>query len=437
MLVRLFGSNFRSFKDKFELSMVAADFTRMQDCDRGVIEVPIDGMAAPLRLLRCVALYGPNASGKSTVLLAARAINWLGTESSTHSTLDSKIPLYEPFLLDEQSSKSPIELGCDVVYKASILRYEIKFLAKEILSETLTKLDAKGETKLIDRQPSGEIRGSLVTRAGANRLYVKEMQPNVAVLSKLAQHGPHKGKESVQPYYKAIRNATGFEDYSNAAETMIHIGESNDERFADDPTYREWIMRHLIRAADVGIFDVKTRRENVKIPDGLREQLEKISGDFKFPDTRVVVSFLHEGNSSQPIDFAHESSGTKKLFNIASDWWRLGNEPVTIFADELSASLHPRLLDCLIRAVNDAPMERVKSQLIFATHDTGLMESQGGPPPALRRDQVYFTKKDAKGSSELYSLTEFKEEARPVHNIRKRYLSGLYGAIPSVDDLSL
>ena len=39
----------------------------------------------------------------------------------------------------------------------------------------------------------------------------------------------------------------------------------------------------------------------------------------------------------------------------------------------------------------------------------------------MRRDQVYFTKKDVKGESELYSLAEFKEGARPVHNLRKRY----------------
>lgn len=39
--------------------------------------------------------------------------------------------------------------------------------------------------------------------------------------------------------------------------------------------------------------------------------------------------------------------------------------------------------------------------------------------------------------AKLFSLSEFKEDARPVHNIRKRYLSGLYGAIPAVDQLSL
>lgn len=432
MLVRLFGNNFRSLKGPFELSMVAADFKRKEDRDRGVIEVPIIGMAEPLRLLRCLAIYGPNASGKSTVLSASRALRSLGTDSSAGSKPGAKIPMYEPFILDDASRTKPIELGCDVVYQKSILRYEIVYESKAILREKLTVLDENHEEILIDRQPSGEVGGSLIASSDANRLYVKEMQPNVAVLSKLAQHGPHKGIDSAKPYYMAIRNATQFVDYSHS--TLLHL--SNNEKFAENAEYREWIMHHLIKTADVGICDVQTRRERNDIPDNIREGTAKMNIEFIKPDSKVDFLFVHEGNSQQPIEYSEESSGTKKLFNIAGDWWRLANEPITLLADELSASLHPRLLDRLIRAVNDAP-KSVNSQLIFTTHDTGLLESQDGLPPALRRDQVYFTKKDSTGESELYSLAEFKDDARPVHNIRKRYLSGLYGAIPSVEKLSL
>ena len=417
--------------------MVAADFKREEDRKRGTFEAPISGMPEPLRLLRTVAIYGANGSGKSTVLTAGRALHWLVTTSSAQSKPDGKIPTYQPFLLDEESRAEPIQLGCDVVYDKALLRYEITYEAAAILYEVLALFDENGETKLIDRQPSGEVRGDLISRSDANRLYVKGMQPNVAVLSKLAQHGPHDSPESVQPYYRAIRDATRHEDYSDAAMVQIKLGDSEQERFADDPRYREWIMRHLIRPADVGICDVETRREAFKLPGFVREQLAKIGGGDKVPDQRVVVSFVHEGTSKQPIDFADESSGTKKLFNLAGDWWALANTPVTILADEMSASLHPRVLDSLIRAINDGPNDRVRSQLIFATHDTGLLENHDGLPPALRRDQVYFTKKDSQGASELYSLTEFKDEARTVHNIRKRYLSGLYGAIPSAERLSL
>jgi energy-coupling factor transporter ATP-binding protein EcfA2 len=437
MLVRLFGSNFRSFKSKFELSLVAADLKRDEDRDRGTFKVPIAGMAEPLRLLRAVAIFGPNASGKSTVLAAAQALRWLATDSSARSKPGAELPTYEPFLLDAESRTAPISLGCDVVYKKSLLRYEITYRAKAIRRESLTILGENGEIKLIDRQSSGEVQGALITESTANQLYVKEIQPNVSVLSKLAQHGPHKGKESAQSYYRAIRSATRYRNYADAAGMKITLGPSGDDRFADDPDHREWIMRHLMRAADVGICDVRIRRERFDVPDLVKQHLAEVDSSLQVPDTRVVVSFVHEGQSSQAIDFSNESSGTQKLFNIASDWWTMANEPVTLLVDELSASLHPRLLDRLVRAVNDAPTSRFRSQLILTTHDTGLLDSQDGQPPALRRDQVYFTKKDDKGASELYSLAEFKEDARPVHNIRKRYLSGLYGAIPSVEKFSL
>jgi AAA15 family ATPase/GTPase len=439
MLVRLYGSNFRSLKDDFELSMVAADLTCDDDRDRGVIETPIAGMTKPLRLLRSMAIFGPNASGKSTVLTAGRALRWLGTDSSNRSKPNAPIPPYEPFLLNAKSRKAPVVLGCDVVHAGKILRYEVTYRAKQIDTERLVSFGDEGETLLIDRKKSGAVDGALFEISEANRLYVKQMQPNVAVLSKLAQHGPHQGPDSVQPFYKSIRSALQYEDYTPAA-AMRRINDPSNERFADDAKYRDWIMRHLMQAADVGICDVRTSRESVEIPEPLREFAKHINSTgegFKFPEKTIDVSFVHTGKSDQPVDFSDESSGTKKLFNIADDWWRLANEQVTLLADELGASLHPRLLDRLVRAINDTPTKNTRSQLIFTTHETTLLESQDGLPPALRRDQVYFTKKNSEGASELYSLAEFKDEARPVHNIRKRYLSGLYGAIPSIERLSL
>ena len=143
------------------------------------------------------------------------------------------------------------------------MRYEITYGEKAIRRETLAILGEGGESKLIDRQSSKGIQGDLITESAANQLYVKEMQPNVTVLSKLAQHGPHKGTESVQPYYQAIRNATRYQDYSEATGTRIKLGSSGDDRFADDAAYREWIMQHLIHAADLGICDVETRLEKL------------------------------------------------------------------------------------------------------------------------------------------------------------------------------
>jgi hypothetical protein len=275
MLVRLFGSNFRSLKKEFELSLVAADLTREKDIDRGVIEVPIGTVLPPLRLLRTVAIFGSNASGKSTVLTATRALRWLVMASSMQSQPDASIPPYEPFLLDSQTLNVPVKLGCDVVGEKSLIRYEIEYGKKQIERELLTIISGTEEVKLIDRLRSGEVTGKLIARSKANRLYVKEMQPNVAVLSKLAHHGPHKGPESVQPYFRALRNALIYQDYSDSATIQIKLGELGDERFADDSEYREWIMLNLIQAADLGISDVTTRRESFEFPDIIKNQLEQ------------------------------------------------------------------------------------------------------------------------------------------------------------------
>ena len=69
------------------------------------------------------------------------------------------------------------------------------------------------------------------------------------------------------------------------------------------------------------------------------------------------------------------------------------------------------------------------AQLIMSTHDTNLLRKD-----LLRRDQIWFVEKDKLGSSDLYSLVEYKvNQATSVRNdasFEKDYLLGKYGAIP-------
>jgi AAA15 family ATPase/GTPase len=57
------------------------------------------------------------------------------------------------------------------------------------------------------------------------------------------------------------------------------------------------------------------------------------------------------------------------------------------------------------------------------THDTNLLNA-----PGLRRDQIWFTEKDAAGATHLYPLTDI--ETRKGDNLEKGYLQGRFGAIP-------
>lgn len=102
--------------------------------------------------------------------------------------------------------------------------------------------------------------------------------------------------------------------------------------------------------------------------------------------------------------------------------------------DELERGLHPALAQQIIRQFNDPRTNPRNAQIIFTTHDTNLLGTMFGEP-ALRRDQVWLTEKDAEGATVLYPLTDYKP--RKAENLERGYLQGRYGAIPFVGDFSI
>ena len=67
------------------------------------------------------------------------------------------------------------------------------------------------------------------------------------------------------------------------------------------------------------------------------------------------------------------------------------------------------------------------AQLIFTTHDTWQLSNR-----LLRRDEIWFTEKDADGLSTLYSLADFIDEDDSRIRKDENYLLCKYGAIPSL-----
>ncbi len=446
MLVRLSGTNFRSFKNTFELSALAADLNGEGDGDRGVYEARIAGVDEPLRLLRVLAIYGPNASGKSSVLDAARVVAWMLTGASDAPMLwdeDEEIAEYSPFALSAESRHADTRLVCDVLHDDQILQYEVCYNRHEITRELLT-LYSGSERVLIDRNAAGEIRGELIERSEANRLYVKGISKHVSVVAKLARFGPSDGDEATVPYRVSLLRALQWRSFIDAPAnryvrtsrgTRGFLPTSHVLKFADDPQYRNWIMQRVMTSADLGIKDVTV--EKIDPQTSVTMELPEGSQSRRAARTTVVIEFVHHGENDTPLEFSEESSGTIKLFSIAPHLWLLSKKGGTLLADELGAGLHPTLLDRIVRDVNDVDDKSHAGQLIFTSHEPGLMEGLGEQVPALRRDQVFFCEKNSRGESELFGLTEFKGDARTVHNIRKRYLTGLYGALPLLQRMRL
>ena len=97
------------------------------------------------------------------------------------------------------------------------------------------------------------------------------------------------------------------------------------------------------------------------------------------------------------------------------------------FIDDLNASLHPLLVRNFILTFLNPEININHAQLIFTTHDTWQLSNQ-----LLRRDEIWFTEKDADGLSTLYSLADFIDEDDSRIRKDENYLLGKYGAIPSL-----
>lgn len=126
------------------------------------------------------------------------------------------------------------------------------------------------------------------------------------------------------------------------------------------------------------------------------------------------------------LQLGQESMGTQRFFSSIGSWLDAMNHGAVLVVDELEASMHPLLTRHLIEMIQDQTINRHHAQLIFTTHDTGLLDLK-----LLRRDQIWFAEKNEKSmQTDVYALTEFSP--RKEENIARGYLQGRYGAIPFI-----
>jgi hypothetical protein len=428
MLIELYGENFGCFRDEFVLSMLATDVDPGED--RGIIGVNIEGDSQPLRLLRAVGIYGPNASGKSTVLRAARALDYL-IERSARFASDEQLGPYEPFLLAPDRSDRPVRLGVKAVIETGVYDYQIAFDSERFVSERLARLLPEGTQRVLVDRREQEVAGEWASHERF-ALIAEDFRPNALLLSLTDQLAPKIAGDIARGLRRLLSSdSLAFRTYPAVGSARLA------EKVESDREFRSWLLAQL-KAADIGVVDVVTyetqepRAPASTEPVGDADVTDEEDAARRFVKVRRI-SLVHAGTGDQvAMPMARESYGTRMLLALAPALYELyhSSQPRGTFVDEIAESLHPVLLRELIRHFNcELAMDQVRGQMIFATHDTLLMDAEAREA-VLRRDQVYFTEKGDDGAARLYSLAEFRE--RQNVNPRRRYLQGRYGAIPAV-----
>lgn len=427
MLIELYGKNFGCFRDEFALSMLATDID--PDSDRGITEVKVDGDNDPLRLLRAVALYGPNGSGKSTLLRVANALSHFLSSSKSFSS-DELLRPYEPFALGSQSGE-PVLIGIKAVIKGVVYDYFIEFGREAFTREKLTQLSGDSPGVLLDRI-NQDVEGAWKADPQF-QLFSKSFRRNALLLSLADSLAPQLGKGISVGFLRLLTSSdptTFFGWPRNQSERVA-------KRALEDEAFGNW-LRVWLRSADIGVVDLvpEVVKTVVKVAAGNDETEEE--GEER-PEVRTSfrLALVHSGSEGPvQLKYGRESLGTKRLVEMSPLLYDLAHDHDhrAAFIDEFDASIHPLLLQDVVRHFNcEISKEQARGQLIFSTHETGLIDDEA-KDAVLRRDQVYLITKDAHGASRLYSVAEFKE--RNNLNIRRRYLQGRYGALPSLRTIS-
>lgn len=429
MLWQFSTKNYKSFKDKAVLSLIASNY----DKDTREEENVFINKKFGIRVLKSAIVYGANASGKSNLLDAISFMKRFVIGSSIDWQKDELIDV-DPFRLNTESENEPSEFEVIFTYNGVLYRYGFEVNQVEVVSEWLFYKPKTKEVELFYRDyeqttfhESKFNKGKTVFKQGLVR-------KNALILTISAQFNEELALEVIN-WFINIRSLSGIHGRNYQSYTIDRT---------KTPEEKKKIVA-LLKDADLGIHDIEVQmltEDNIPShfsPD-VRDSVIKRIREGKFSRVNDVL-FTHKkyGNNNEFVENVsfsldkEESSGTQKYFNLIGSILDVLDSGEVLIVDELDAQLHPKLVCRIISLFNSSEFNSNNAQIIFNTHDTNLLDYG-----LFRRDQIWFTEKNKYGASRLYSLSDFSsEDVRKNEDYENNYIRGKYGAVPYFSSLDV
>ena len=416
MLLQFYFSNYRSFEGEGILDMRASGSNELSSHIRNTLNE---------RVLPVTAIYGANASGKSSVFEAFQFMAFCVLESLSFSDENKKNPYklkVDSFKFSESREK-PSEFEINYIDKKGkkelYYNYGFKIDNSGILGEYLASNTKTGVKRNEDYT-------YIFKRERNQKLYldssIEKFRENLEISLKektlLVSLG---AKLNIDEF---IRVRTWFINTEIINFSNSLYGAFLENILPNNIIESEEVRKNLvsfINSFDDSIIDI---------------EVEKISAIDENDKDNYRVFTIHKsdkGTSTARISMNEESSGTKKMFSLYQTLLDVLEKGGVFFADELDIKLHPLLMRNILLTFTDKEKNSNNAQLIFTTHNTIYMDMD-----LLRRDEIWFVEKD-NGVSKLYSLDDITnekgEKVRKDSNYEKHYLLGNYGAIPNLKNL--
>ncbi len=411
MIVRFSIENYKSIQNRLDLSFIAEPLKQHEESNLIGTDFP------KTSLLKSLAIYGANASGKSNLIKALDFVKEFVLSASIQSQTMKRINI-EPYKFNIRSMDEPTWFELDFIAFENRYRYGFTATAKRIHSEYLFQVLKTTEKQLFYRNLDEIELSNSFSEGFGKESFIK---PTTLFLSTLAQLNGTISSGIVE----WLSNLTIITDQnypSFVGYTANLIKEHQRSEF----------ILEVFRAVGLNFDGVKIRTFNMDdnvmqfLSPDIREIVRKNSPHQLQVFTTHKVFDLN-GNPVNEIEFdlREESAGSQKFFAIAGPIINslLNGYPIVI--DEMDARLHFRLVYFLVKLFNDEKHNPFGGQLVFSNHMIDLMERE-----LLRRDQILLVS-NSKSGTQLTSI--HKQGARSDTSFKKDYLNGEFGALPGIE----
>jgi len=414
MIIDITVKNFRSIKDEQTFSLYTENKTEHLASN---VHFPIDGK---IGVLKVAGIYGANASGKSNLLLAFKALQYLAIGSGDLKDGDS-ISSYEPYLLSTFTKAEATTFEIEFVMNSIRYLYNVSYKSAEIVSESLNFYPGSQPANIFNREEGQtwkEISFGSLYKGGKKRIPFFNNNTYLSKAGNSADSPP-----IIQEVFQFFR--TG----------IMRVGVSDGihfHRWKENPEIVN-VVSLAVQNVDLGIKGFEFKKievDELKIPDFFPDKLkekfkEKFHNDL---GNKTMFHHLSEGGGVEVIPESEESDGTIRFFQLMPLAFLAIKAGTTLIFDEIEKHLHPHIAEVIIKLFQDSSVNTRGAQLIFSTHNINLMS-----PDILRRDQVWFSEKKD-GASSIYSLDEYdKSTVKNTSPFAKWYDEGRFGAIPQIN----
>ena len=377
MILELRLSNMFSLRDEMTLSMQAA---KIQTQKAKALEGNLFTVGGE-QMLKSVAVFGANASGKSNVIKAVRAC--IEIIRSSHNYNENTVFSFVPFKFDGYD-RLPSSFYVRFLMDGVEYEYSFTMTQKEIQTEQLYYYPNGRRSLVFSRD---ERKGPDKKDVYEFKLVLKrpmDVAANTSRKTLFISRASQMDRELAKQVFRFFCDDIVLDYHFPATVSLEQILKEHKP-----------VLLDVLKTADSDIIDIQIRGDNMMT--------------------------YHRNNPDVAFDFeTEESEGTKTLFRMMISMIDIIRNGRVLLIDEIDTSLHTQLVEFIIGLFNSSKC----AQLIYTSHNTHLLNTD-----FQRRDQVYFVNKREDGSSDLYSLYDYKD-FRDTLDMEKAYLQGRFDAVP-------